>query len=196
MDYTELKSIMKERLPEKRFMHSVGVAETARSLAKRFSAGESDALIAGIYHDAYRYIEKEEALRIVKENSIEVFKEELENESLLHAPIAAFFMPRDAGCVSKECIKAVRCHSLGSKDMGILGAIIYIADYTEPGRKHLDDEERKKIFSLESLEKMVLYVIEKQKEYFNQIGIKSAAVTDELCSFLRSGGCFERLVEN
>ena len=191
MGYTELKRMMEQKLPQKRFLHSLGVAETAKMLAERFSLDPEAALICGIYHDSYRYISAEEALKEVRMYSISIFKEEEENENLLHAPIAAYHMREDVGPVPLSYIKAVRYHTLGSKDMGALGAVIYIADYTEPGRKHLDDEERKRIYSHESLEEMVGYIIEKQNEYFRKEGIRNASITDELYSFLARGGRFE-----
>ena len=191
MGYTELKAIMEEKLPEKRFLHSLGVAETAAMLARRFNLDIDGALICGIYHDAYRYIGKEEALKEVEEYGISIFKEERENGNLLHAPIAAYHMREDVGPVPSAYVKAVRYHTLGSRDMGMLGAAVYIADYSEPGRKHLDDEEREHIYSFESLEGMVRYIIERQNEYFQREGIRNAEVTDDLYSFLVAGGCFE-----
>ena len=191
MGYTELKALMEEKLPWKRFIHSLGVAETARTLAVRFGLDVDGALIAGMYHDAYRYISKDEALSEVKRYGIFIYKEEEENENLLHAPIAAYHMRDDVGPVPLSYVKAVRFHTLGSPEMGRLGAAVYIADYSEPGRRHLDDEERKRIYSHESLEEMVGYIIEKQNEYFRKEGIRNASITDELYSFLARGGRFE-----
>lgn len=191
MGYTELKALMEEKLPRKRFIHSLGVAETARTLAVRFCLDVDGALIAGMYHDAYRYISKDEALSEVRRYGIFIYKEEEENENLLHAPIAAYHMRDDVGPVPLSYVKAVRFHTLGSPEMGRLGAAVYIADYSEPGRRHLDDEERKRIYSHESLEEMVGYIIEKQNEYFRKEGIRNASITDELYSFLARGGRFE-----
>ena len=100
-------------------------------------------------------------------------------------------MRDDVGPVPLSYVKAVRFHTLGSPEMGRLGAAVYIADYSEPGRRHLDDEERKRIYSHESLEEMVGYIIEKQNEYFRKEGIRNASITDELYSFLARGGRFE-----
>lgn len=188
--YTELEIEIKKRLPLKRFIHSKGVADTSRILSEHFSLPSDAAMICGIYHDAYRYISLEEALREVDAFSIPVFNEERESVNLLHAPIAAYHMPFDVGPVPESWCRAVRFHTLGSKEMGKLGAVLYIADYMEPNRKHLDDEERRKIFSLPTLETMVRYIIEAQNVYFREKGIKNAAVTDELYSFLCKGGCF------
>lgn len=191
MSYTEVESWVRSVLPEKRFKHSLGVASTAAMLASRFLIDNEAALISGIYHDAYRYIGYDEAMDEVRRYGISIYPEEEENANLLHAPIAAFHMRADIGLVPESWVRAVRFHTLGSKDMGALGAVIYIADYSEPGRKHIDDEERKRIFSLASLEAMVLHILDSQNRYFKEKGICNACVTDELYSFLRDGGRFE-----
>lgn len=190
MGYTELEAWIKSRLPEKRYIHSLAVAKTASTLASLFSQDRNASLISGLYHDAYRYITKEDALREVEKYSIDIFPEERENGNLLHAPIAAYHMRDDIGPVPSSYVDAVRYHTLGSKDMGPLGAIIYIADYTEPNRKHIDDDERMRIFSLPSLEAMVCHIIEEQNVYFKKNGIRNARVTDELYEYLKEGGTF------
>ena len=43
--------LIKERLSDYRFYHSVCVAESAVQLAKRFGADEEKARVAGILHD-------------------------------------------------------------------------------------------------------------------------------------------------
>ena len=52
--------IIKNRLSEKRFEHSLNVAESAKELAKKFGADEEKAYTAGILHD----IMKEESIDI------------------------------------------------------------------------------------------------------------------------------------
>ena len=51
MNYDEMKEKLKSRLKASRFDHSVGVAETAVFLAKRFAVDTKKAQIAGLLHD-------------------------------------------------------------------------------------------------------------------------------------------------
>ena len=67
---------------------------------------------------------------------------------------------------------------------------MYIADYAEKGRKHLDDEERSRILSLQTLEAMVMHIMDMQRAYFESKGMKEAGVSEELYSFLENGGRF------
>ena len=189
ISYTELEARVRGMIKEKRFLHSEGVVSVSRMLAERFGLSPDDAAYIGIYHDAYRYSCDESTPAFCREYGIEVFPEEESEPMLLHGALAAIHFPEDAGGSVPEHFRiAVRHHTLGHKEMGPYGAILYIADYMEPGRKHLDDDDRRRILSGERLEEMIITIMDMQNAYFRREGIKSAAVSDELYGFIRSGG--------
>ena len=176
-------------IKEKRFVHSLGVVEVSRMLAERFGLSSDDAAYIGIYHDAYRYQADGTAPAYCRAHGVEVFPEEEKEPMLLHGALAAIHFPQDAeGDVPEYFQTAVRHHTLGHKEMGRYGAVLYIADYMEPGRKHLDDDDRRRILSGERLEDMIITIMDMQGEYFRREGIKSAAVSDELYRFIKDGG--------
>ena len=158
--------------------------------AIRFSfISPDDAAYIGIYHDAYRYSCDGSTPAFCRDHGIDVFPEEDSEPMLLHGALAAIHFPEDAGGSVPEHFRiAVRHHTLGHREMGPYGAILYIADYMEPGRKHLDDDDRRRILSGERLEDMIITIMDMQGEYFMREGIKSAAVSDELYRFIKDGG--------
>jgi predicted HD superfamily hydrolase involved in NAD metabolism len=189
MDYTELREKVRLMIKPQRFIHSLGVAETAARLAERFGESTSDALIAGIYHDAYRYSATVDSILLLENAGFVLDDEEKREPMLLHGPLAAYHFESDAGEEVSDALKrAVRHHTLGSVEMGRLGGIIYIADYMEPGRRHLTDTDRREILSRSTIEAMVLDIIEREKPYLESTGGGLAEVTKELHSFLRDGG--------
>ena len=188
LDYIEIEGLVKSREKESRFIHSLGVVEVSRLLASRFNLDVREAEIDGIYHDAYRYDGGEESIALVENQGFEVFPEERKNPMLLHGALAAINFEKDCGSPVPFSMKlAVRHHTLGHKEMGKLGAVLYIADYTEKGRKHLGDKDRKRIFSRPTLEAMVMEIIDMQRPYMKKEGIKEAEVTTELYSYLEKG---------
>ena len=191
ISYTDLYDLVKSRIKSSRFEHSVGVAETAKSLAERFNVNTMDALYCGIYHDAYRYSADESAIEFCIKSGWSVLPEERMFPDLLHGTLAAIHFPEDAGDVPFSYQLAVRHHTLGSVDMGRLGALIYIADYIEPGRKHLTDDDRRIILSNPTLESMIISIMDMQREYFISKGIKEAEVSKELYDFCARGGKLE-----
>ena len=58
-----LVKAMEKELNYKRFLHSMGVAETAAALAMRYDADIEQAEIAGILHDCDKYMYDKELIR-------------------------------------------------------------------------------------------------------------------------------------
>lgn len=185
--YTELYGKVERMIKPSRFQHSVDVAKTAAMLAERFGLDRDAALITGIYHDAYRYVEGVDIPKLIA-SGWQVFLEEQEFPMLLHGAVAAMHFDEDAGPVPMSYKMAVRHHTLGSVDMGKLGALIYIADYIEPGRKHLSDEDRAIILSEPTLEAMIVKIMDMQRPYFEREGIKEAETSLTLYQFIKKGG--------
>lgn len=188
-DYTKLNAFVKAKLKPSRYTHSLGVMEMALNLASRFGIDEEKARISAIYHDAYRYEGDESSIQLVEKCGYVVCPEERENPMLLHGALAAVHFDEDTlSKIPSDMKVAVRHHTLGHVSMGRLGAVIYIADYGEKGRKHVTDKERKKIMSKDTLEDMVLYILEKSRAHLAETGKKEAGVTKELYDFLKEGG--------
>ena len=189
ISYTELENKVRGMIKEKRFQHSLGVVSVSRMLAERYDLSPDDAAYIGIYHDAYRYSCDAATTQYCRQHGIEIFPEEEKEPMLLHGALSAIHFPEDAeGDVPGYFRTAVRHHTLGHKEMGKYGAILYIADYMEPGRKHLDDEDREKILSGKRLEDMIVTIMDMQSAYFEKEGMKSAAVSTELYDYIKSGG--------
>lgn len=189
ISYTELESKVQKMIKEKRFTHSLGVVSVSRMLAERFSLSADDAAYIGIYHDAYRYSCTSDTPAFCRSCGLEVFPEEEKEPMLLHGALASIHFSEDAeGDVPEYFKVAVRHHTLGHKEMGLYGAILYIADYMEPGRKHLDDNDRQRILSGKRLEDMIITIMDMQNDYFQRAGIKNAAVSAELYGYLKAGG--------
>ncbi len=189
MDYIKLRDKVFTMIKPSRYIHSLGVAQTAFFLAERFGLDGDKALCAGIYHDAYRYSADKKSIELLRQSGFVIEKEEEKEPMLLHGALAALHFDEDAGeTVPDDMKKAVRYHTLGSKDMGPLGAAIYIADYMEPGRKHLTDEVRTDILNLNTMEEMIEKIISLQRPYLESVGTPMAGISEELYKYIEKGG--------
>ena len=65
MNISDYKKIIRERMGDYRFSHSVNVAKEAKKLAKHYGADENKAEIAGILHDITKEMPKEQQLQII-----------------------------------------------------------------------------------------------------------------------------------
>ncbi|ADF41391.1 conserved hypothetical protein [Priestia megaterium DSM 319] len=134
MNRTEALEIVKKQLTERRYIHTVGVMETAIELAKRFEADEKKAELAAIFHDYAKFRPKEEMKQIIIDQNMSPSLLEY-NTELWHAPVGAFLVRNEVGITDKEVLDAIAYHTSGRPGMTLLEKIVYVADYIEPGRR-------------------------------------------------------------
>lgn len=132
--------LVKKQITEHRYLHTIGVMETAIKLANLYGADEKKAELAAIFHDYAKFRPKEEMKEII--HTCGMPKELLlYNSELWHAPVGAFLVEEEAGITDQEILDAIRYHTSGRPGMTKLEKIIYLADYIEPGRHFPGVEE-------------------------------------------------------
>lgn len=133
MEREEALSLVRKQLTEHRYQHTLGVMETAISIAKHYGADQKKAEIAAIFHDYAKFRPKEEMKEIILSQG---FPQDLldYNSELWHAPVGAYLAETEAGITDREILDAIRYHTTGRQGMTVLEKIIYLADYIEPGR--------------------------------------------------------------
>jgi HD superfamily phosphohydrolase YqeK len=67
---------------------------------------------------------------------------------LLHGRAAAVALRQNLGIRDPEILEAVACHVTGCPGMGLLAKIVFAADFLEPGRGFLPEEERRSILGM------------------------------------------------
>jgi len=138
-------ALMKERLSCSRYEHSLGVARTARELAKLYGADEDKAFLTGILHDYAKELSDQELLQLGIKHNLIVDQAEIKQPQLLHGPVGAVLIKEELGIEDNEILTAVRYHTTGCSGMDKLSQIIYIADYIEPNRKFPEVDSLRKI---------------------------------------------------
>ncbi|MBQ3509003.1 MAG: nicotinate-nucleotide adenylyltransferase [Peptococcaceae bacterium] len=128
------KEILKKRLSVKRYMHSIGVANTAARLAGIFNGNIEKAYLAGLLHDYAREVPNAELLELAVEHNLYSDAVDLLQPSLLHGPVGAWMLKEQGILEDEQVLDAIRWHTTGHPDMDQLARIIYIADYIEPNR--------------------------------------------------------------
>lgn len=141
MTYDEINKKLKSLLHEKRYIHSVGVSETAVKLARIYGADEEKAKIAGLVHDAAKNLGKEKMFEECKKLDVELDEIELTNTAIVHASMADKYVRREFDIDDKEILSAVRYHTTGRANMTLLEKIIYISDMVEPNRDYVGVEK-------------------------------------------------------
>lgn len=158
----EVKQELKERLSEKRYIHSLGVMERAEQLAKIYGADIEQAKLVGLTHDIAKEMTKEEAIEYAKQHGIVVDEIEEKQPSLLHGKNGADMTKEKYG-FTEEMQKAIEYHTTGDETMDLLAKIIFVADKTEPYRK-FDELEYIVNLSNQDMDEAIIYIIDKALE--------------------------------
>ena len=133
----KLESVLKPS----RYVHTLGVAETARRLAQRYGVDPAKAELAGLLHDCAKCLPAKQLRKMVEENIPDADASELETVSVLHAPAGVVLAAEEYGVKDREILSAIRRHTLGNRQMSALDALIYTADFIEPNREMFDGLE-------------------------------------------------------
>jgi predicted HD superfamily hydrolase involved in NAD metabolism len=124
------------RLSEKRYGHTVRVADTAEDLARKHGLDPDRTRLAALLHDAARETDPEEFLRLAEEWNLPVGEPERQSPKLLHGPVAAELARRELGVEDEEVLSAIQAHTVGRAGMGPIALALYVADKIEPARDY------------------------------------------------------------
>lgn len=147
-DKKKIKKLLEKNLEEKRYEHTLGVADTAACLAMRYGCNIESAYVAGLLHDCAKCIDNDKKIQLCKKYSVELSRVEIENPFLIHAKLGAAIAYNKYDVDDEDILNAIRFHTTGRPNMSLLEKIIFSADYIEPGRKKILglDEIRETIF--------------------------------------------------
>lgn len=142
---SEKKKYLKENLSQKRYTHSLNVAEECRKLAIKYGEDPDKAYFAGLLHDVCKELPDEEQKALVLESSFVVCREEIETKSLWHAIAGAYFIKTYFGVEDIDILNSVRFHTVGRAGMTRLEEIVYMGDLISADRDYKDVDRIRKI---------------------------------------------------
>lgn len=132
-----LRRLVRERLGEKRFSHTLGVEQAAARLGRYLCPEDvSELRCAAILHDVTKELSHEEQCDILAESGI-TDPDDLTCASVHHSLTAPYVIKRDfSEFATERVISAVSKHTTGDSEMSVFDMIIFIADYIEDGRTY------------------------------------------------------------
>lgn len=168
----ELKQLLKGRLKEKRYFHSLCVADEAKRLALKYGEDAEKLYLAGLLHDITKNDEKEEHFKIFTEYGIVLNDIELSSKKLWHAISASAYVQHKLGITDENIISAIRYHTTGKADMSLFEKILYLADFTSKDRDYTDVDIMRILVDI-SLDKAMKYAL---TYTVNELTAKGAAI--------------------
>ena len=148
--------IIRTRLSDYRFRHSLCVAEEAKRLAQKYGADPAKAYTAGILHDIMKDTDPAVQMQMMQEYGAVLDDIEKDSPTLWHARSGEVFLRNILGVTDEDVLSAVRYHTTGRAGMTRLEQVVFTADFTSADRNY-PDVEVMRAFADTSLEAAIRY---------------------------------------
>lgn len=103
-NYKRMKHLLMKRVSPSRYVHSLSVAKTARSLAKAYGYDERVARMAGLLHDWDKGLLPAQLKQRVSDYDLSISEEVVDTNALvLHGPTAAAVLADSSPSLARKC---------------------------------------------------------------------------------------------
>ena len=168
--YNKMRKTLEKYLDHDRFVHTLGVANTAVSLAMVYDTDLGRAYTAGLLHDCAKCIPNKERLKLCAKWDIPVKKLEEKNLGLLHGKMGAYLAREKYKVDDEEILSAIACHTVGKPDMTMLEKILFVSDYIEPNRDRAENLLYIRKTAFHDIDFAVLLITEGKLDYLKRSG--------------------------
>lgn len=156
--YDQYLDILREKLDDYRFNHSLAVAKEAERLATIYGGDVKKAYLAGLLHDITKNFSSKEHLKIFNDFDIILPDIERSSSKLWHAISGSVYVEKVLKISDADIISAIRYHTTAKSNMSLLEKVIYISDFTSEDRKYPDVDIMREL-SRKSLEEAMIYAL-------------------------------------
>ncbi len=146
---------IKEKMPDDLYRHTMGTLKYSKKLALKYIIKDNGSkhdidtffklCVSAVLHDYGKIFKYKDLVDIVKKNNIALDRFEIECRPILHSMIGDFLAARDYNIKDPQILKAIRCHTVGCKNMEINDKILFISDKIEESRYYEGIEHLRKI---------------------------------------------------
>ena len=160
MNFTEellclLRNQVKERLSEKRYLHTLGVERAALRIGEKcLPEALGELRVAALLHDISKELTTERQLDILSKLP-DVTEDDILSEGVHHSLSAPYVALQEfPEYATDNVLSALKNHTTGAPDMSVFDEIIFLSDFVEDTRKYQACiNAREKLFNLLDLAK-------------------------------------------
>ena len=139
--YETYRAILREKLDEYRYVHSINVSETSAELARKYGADEKKAYEAGLLHYIMKNADKEDRFALFEKYGVELTQLEKKSPKLWHAIAGSVYCKYELEIDDEDVISAIRYHTTGCAGMTELEKVLFTADFISADRNYNGVEE-------------------------------------------------------
>lgn len=191
MDLKQAKELVRSRLSDKRYEHTINVKKMAVKLAKHYGTDPEQAALAALLHDAAKELPKDEMRAIMQAYPEYAQGGEARPTPVWHGICAAILARTEWGVTDEAVLSAIACHTAGKAGMTQLDKILYLADMTSAERDWPGVEKLRKL-ELKDLDAAMLAALKQTNDFVLSQGkpldpMSKAAYEDILAHSAQNG---------
>lgn len=184
IDKIEMIRRLESELKYTRFVHTMGVAYTASSLAMRYGEDIHKAETAGLLHDCAKCLDLKKMQKVCDKAGEPITDLERNSTSLLHSKAGSVLAAKEYGVTDPDILNAIRYHTTGRPGgMSLLEKIIFIADYIEPGRDQAEDLDIVRPLAFRNIDQTMITILRDTLDYLDRSGAKVDPMTQKTYEF-------------
>ena len=126
-----LDTMIKPRMKEKRWRHTLSVASLAKEIALSNGLDGKKAYIAGMLHDVAKEMDETQARQLMTTYYPQFLNKPM---AIWHQWLSAYVAKNDFLIKDKVILKAIEDHTTASLDISSIGKCVYVADKLDPLR--------------------------------------------------------------
>ena len=153
-----LAEVEKQMKPS-RVQHVLRVEACSIALAKKYGASLEACSLAALLHDFAKEHDAKSMKKIVLSQALDSEMTGYGSE-IMHGPVGAYYAEKVFGIMDRAILDAIRQHTIGGEVMTLIGKVLFIADYIEPGRTFTGVDEARRLAEI-SLDEAAYFKIEK-----------------------------------
>ena len=123
MNQKQAKELVRSRLSDKRYEHTLNLKKIAGKQAKRFGGDEDKAALAALLHDSAKEISKDEMRELMRQYPQYAEGGEERPNPVWHGICAAILARTQWGVEDEAILSAIACHTAGTAGMSKLDKV-------------------------------------------------------------------------
>ena len=183
--FDRCRRMLKEEISRKRYLHSLGVSDTAACLAMRYGYDVRTAALAGLLHDCAKGLSEEQLVETVTRENIDISPIERDNPELLHSKAGSVVAKDKYGIADKDVLSAIFWHTTGKPAMSLLEKIIFLADYIEPNRCNIPNIDHIRELAFKDIDAAVAFACQNSIEYLKRASKMIDRITVDTYEYYR-----------
>ena len=183
----EIRAFTQAHVKEKRYQHSIRVAELCARMCRQYRLDSRKGYLAGIGHDMCKDFSDQELMELAARDGQPIIDFDRKKPAYLHGRAAAVMLKEKFKVYDPEILEAVANHTSGLIGMCDLTKCLFLADKIEPGRPQSTVEYRENLLAM-SLDDMLYSVLVENYEYLTKRGYELYPGTIEITEYYKKNG--------